>query len=138
MKKILMAFVMMAVSRMVAPAVDAQRSSLVHWGRLRMAFLYIRTIKTTRLLFISLLGMGLCLLLALCGFVLFHVGLFVYSPWSPQFKMSLAFFCAALYFGLAALFFYKIFSQRQWLNMFHAQHIINQLRKKNQAHADPH
>jgi hypothetical protein len=86
-----------------------------------MSFLYLKSIKTFRLLFVSLLGIGISLVFLLTSLVLFHVSLFLYTPLSPLIKMGIGFFFAAVYFGIAFLIFSKIFSESRWLEIFHVK-----------------
>jgi hypothetical protein len=87
-------------------------------AQLKMSFLYIKSVKTFRLLFVSLLGIGICLVFLSASLMVFHVSLFL-SPLSEVAKMWIGFGCAAVYFGIAFEIFSRIFSQRRWMKIFH-------------------
>ncbi len=93
----------------------------------KMAILYVKAIKVLRLLFISFLGVGACLVFLLVGIVLFHVSIILYAPWSDTVKMWLTLAFASLYvFGSLGLCMY-VFSQDHWVKMFNAKDIVDGL-----------
>ena len=96
-------------------------------ARLRISLIYLRSIETFRLLFISLLGLGVCLIFLLSGLILFNVTLFLYTPWSNEAKMYIGFILAASYFLVAGGAFLYIFSQTKWLKIFHADNMVGRL-----------
>ncbi len=99
-------------------------------ARLKMSLVYVRAIKTSRLLFMSFLGIGLCMVLLFMGLVLFHVSLFLYAPWSMETKMMVGLLCSAVYFLITIALFYKIFAQDEWLRIFNAEGIMEQLKEE--------
>jgi hypothetical protein len=103
------------------------RKSTVELARLKIALLYVKSIETFRLLFLSLLGVGVCLFFLLGSMVLFHAVLFNYTPWSTTTKMYLGFFLSLVYFLLAVSAFYYVFSQTKWLKIFYADDIVKKL-----------
>ena len=96
-------------------------------ARLKISLMYLRSVDTFRLLFISLVGVGICLIFFLSGLILFNVTLFLYAPWSNEIKMYVGFVLAAVYFLIAGTAFLYIFSHAKWLKMFHADNILGQL-----------
>ena len=76
---------------------QANQGDHMELTRLKMSLMYVRTIKTFRLLFMSLLSMGICLIFLLVGLILFHVSLFFYAPWSMETKMLVGFLSSAIY-----------------------------------------
>jgi hypothetical protein len=104
--------------------------------RLKMSLMYLRAIKTFRLLFMSLLGMGFCLVLLLMGLIIFHVSLFLYSPWSIETKMLVGFLSSAVYLLATIVLFSKIFAADKWLEIFHAEGILDQLNRGNHDQPD--
>jgi hypothetical protein len=91
--------------------------------RLKLSFFYIKSIKTFRFLFLSLLGIGVCLVFLTTSLILFHTALFLYSPWSPEVKFWIGMGFAILYFSITLFIFNKVFSQRRWMEIFHADDI---------------
>jgi len=98
--------------------------------KLRMALLYLRFIKTSRLLFLSLLSMGMCLVFLLAGLILFHVSLFLYAPWSIPTKMFVGLGFSFFYLLVTLIVFSQIFASEKWLEIFHAHTIIDHLNKE--------
>jgi len=99
----------------------------IEMARLKISLMYVRSIKTLRLLFMSLLSMGICLILLLAGIILFHVSLFLYAPWSVETKMLVGILSSAIYWLLSVALFSKIFSADKWLEIFHAEGLAGDL-----------
>jgi len=100
--------------------------------RLRMKLFYLRIIKICRLLSLSFLGMGVCLVFLLSSIIIFNITLFFYAPYSVETKMWIGFLSAAFYLLMATAAFVFVFKQKQWLYMFNAQNIL-----KNEAGESP-
>jgi hypothetical protein len=99
--------------------------------RLKMSLMYVQSIKTFRLLFMSLLSIGVCLVLLLVGFVLFYVSLFLYTSWDMETKMLVGFLSSAVYLLAAFALFSRIFAADKWLEIFHADGIIDHLKQED-------
>ena len=95
--------------------------------RLRMSLLYIKSIKTFRLLFISFLGVGACLVFLLAGLILLDVTLFMYAPLDAQTKMYIGLASTFTYFLIAGLLFHYIFLQETWMSMFNAKEMMKEI-----------
>jgi hypothetical protein len=106
---------------------QASQGNHMELTRLKMSLLYVRTVRTLRLLFMSLLSMGICLILLLAGLILFYVSLFLYAPWSAETKMLVGFFSSAIYLLGSFALFSKIFASDKWLEIFNAEGIIAHL-----------
>src|SRR5579872_1429234 len=78
-------------------ALQADQGGHMELTRLKMSLMYVRSIKTVRLLFMSLLSMGVCLVFLFVGLILFHISLFLYAPWSMGTKMLVGLLCSAVY-----------------------------------------
>jgi pilus assembly protein TadC len=107
---------------------QAHQGDHMELTRLKVSLMYVRTIKTLRLLFMSLFSMGVCLVLLLVGLVLFYVSLFLYAPWSMETKMLVGFLSSAIYLLASFVLFSKIFAADKWLAIFHAESIIDRLK----------
>jgi len=114
----------------VIKRLQANQGDHLELTRLKMSLMYVRGIKTFRLLFMSLWGMGICMVFLLMGLVLFHATLFLYSPWSMETKMLVGFLCSAFYLLGTLLLFSKIFAQDKWLRIFHAEGIMEHLKEE--------
>lgn len=98
---------------------------------LNMSLLYLKTIETSRLLFVSLLEIGISLVFLMAGLILFHTVLFLYAPWNPIVKFYVGIFFAAMYLFISGVIFFYIFSQSKWLMIFHAETLLDELAKKS-------
>ena len=132
MKKILKSLLLGLLLRPRQGFNSFQRSTM-DLAKLKMSLLYLKSIETSRLLFASLLGIGICLVLLMSSVFLFHASIFLYSSWSAAAKMWFGIFFAVLYMALAAAGFIYIFSQAKWLKIFHAGNIADDLNKKSSS-----
>ena len=97
--------------------------SFLYLARLKASLMYVKSIETARLLFVSMLGIGICLTLLSISLLLFHATLFLYAPWNAEVKMWVGLAFALVYFGIAVKAFSYVFSEAQWLKIFHAEDI---------------
>jgi hypothetical protein len=93
--------------------------------RLKGYLMYVKGVKTFRLLFMSLLVMGVCQFLLLGSLVLFHATLFLYGPWSQETKMIIGFSFSAVYLLIAVVILGNLISERRWLHIFHADNLLD-------------
>ena len=105
---------------------NGQRDSL-DLAKLKMSLVYVKSINTFRLLFMSLLGIGVCLILLISGIILLHTILFLYMPWSIETKIYAGLSLIGVYFFTAFNMCSYIFSQEKWLKIFHADCIVENL-----------
>ncbi len=124
MQKMLMLLFSMVFSGALK-GVYTHRQTYVEIMRTKMSLMYLKGVKTSRLLFLSLLGVGICLLCVLAGLALLHTTLFLYAPWSGQTKMIIGLVFSAMYLGIGGMAFRYIFDQGKWLKMFHAEDLLD-------------
>ncbi|MCR4337200.1 MAG: hypothetical protein NUV91_05290 [Candidatus Omnitrophica bacterium] len=130
MRKTLMTGLVFLVLNMLKGA-NPYRKAPLEFTKLKLSIWGLQSIKTMRLLFMSLLGVGVCLIFLMSGLVLFHVGIFLYAPWDFETKMGFTFVCAAIYIGIAVSVFFYLFSEKKWSQIFHAEGIIKNLSERN-------
>ncbi len=106
--------------------------------RLRTSFLYLKGVESCRLLCISLLCMGVCLMLFILSLILFHVVLFLYTPWSNETKMFVGLLFATIYFLIAVAAFFFISSKKEWAKIFHVDSVMDHLVRKASLKEEPH
>jgi hypothetical protein len=128
MKRLLTTMFFVLFSKMVKGSFS--RGAHVDIARFKISKMYIKSIETFRLLYLSLFGMGICLVFLMASLVLFHAVLFLYAPWSGQVKLVIGCLCAAVYLLVAIAIFTAIFTQTKWLEIFHAREILEGLRQK--------
>ncbi len=95
--------------------------------QLKISTAYLKSIKTFRLLFLSLLVIGLMMVLATVGLILVYVSVFVYAPWDAPAKMAFGLLSAAFYFWVVWMLSLRICPQDVWLKMFHADEMVKNL-----------
>lgn len=93
--------------------------ALIGWAlgylKLEIAAIYVNAVDCSRRIFIAALA-GLCLLmLCLSGFVLLHVALFLYLPWTLEDKICLLFGLGLAYFFLPVILFVGLSMRQTWL-----------------------
>jgi hypothetical protein len=110
--------------------------SFVDLARLKASLMYVKSIETFRLLFMSILGVGICLILLATSLALFHTVLFVYTPWSAQVKLSVGLFFAVVYMAVAVKAFSYVFSESQWLKIFHAEEVVEDIASQTDHSGD--
>lgn len=127
MRKRLLLSSLLGLCSLAAKAFGPYRQEVMDTARLKMSLLYIRGINVLRLLFVSLLGVGLCLMFLLGGIILLYTTLILYAPWSDQVKFYVNLACAVLYMGLSLGTFFYVFAHAKWLEMLQANHIVDRL-----------
>jgi len=79
------------------------------------AILYVGGVRKAREAFIALLLAVLFLLLMTTGFLLIHVGLFLWLPWSLPARALVLLVLGAAYFGSGLAVVITITSERAWM-----------------------
>jgi hypothetical protein len=125
MKRILLTLLTLAWTSFLKSSNTTQAQSI----QTKMSLYYLKGIKTTRLLFMSLLGVGICLILLWTGLVVVHVSLFLTS-WEPQTKLLVNLIFGLVYITVAVGTFSFVFSETLWLKMFHMDKTMENLKKK--------
>jgi hypothetical protein len=110
--------------------------SFIDLARLKASLMYVKSIETFRMLFASILGVGICLVLVTVSLALFHTVLFLYTPWSAQVKLCVGLFFAAVYMAVAVKAFSYVFSESQWLKIFHAEEVVEDIANKTDHSED--
>jgi len=114
----------------------AYHRSFMDLARLKASLMYVKSIETFRLLFVSFLGVGISLVFLLSGLALFHTALFLYTPWTAGVKLWVGLFFALGYLLIALKAFSYIFSESQWLKIFHAADVMDDIVGKSAESPD--
>src|SRR5512136_1854492 len=88
------------------------------------AAVYIAGIRKTRQAFIALLGSFLLLLLTMSGFLLIHVALFMWLPWSLWVKALVLLILGVAYLGTGLAVVVCVNSERTWMRFAKVDRII--------------
>jgi hypothetical protein len=92
--------------------------------RTELAAAYVGCVAKVHRAFIALLCLALCLLLALAGFVLIHVALFAWLPWSLPVKALLLLILGVIYLGCGLAVTFVISSDRTWMKFAKVDRIL--------------
>ena len=122
MKRNVMALVFFLLTR-AAQKLTINQEAFKDMTQLKLQLLYLRMVKTTRVLFMTTFGMGICLVFIFASLVLFHATFFLYAPLTVNAKMWIGFACAAIYLFIAVKVFTSIFAEEKWIKIFIEQEI---------------
>ena len=92
--------------------------------KLQAAAVYVYAVRKTRQAFIALLGSLLLLLLMMSGFLLIHIALFIWLPWSVPLKALILLVLGVIYLGggLGAVIWLS--SDRTWMRFAKVDRIL--------------
>ena len=128
MRKIFMASMLMKGLNTLLRGVEGQyKPATTDLAKIHASMIYLQTVKTTRLLFISLLGIKFCMFLFISAFILLHVGLIFYAPWSDDTKMTITIVCAVIYLAASVGAFVYGFSQKKWMEIFNVDEVLDKI-----------
>lgn len=111
------------------------RKASVDLTKLKISIWYLQSIKSLRLLFISIVGVGACLILFMSGLILFHLAIILYAPWGPQVKMGFTLVSAFIYILAAAGLFSYAFAEDKWLKIFNAESLMKEFEDSSEPEA---
>ena len=118
-----MSFVLGIISALCGRWIGRVRDIL----RIEAAAVYVAGIRKARQAFIALLGLALFLLLTLSGFVLIHVALFAWLPWSLPAKALVLLILGAVYLGSGLAVVLGLSSDRTWMRFTKVDRILANL-----------
>ena len=98
-------------------------------GSLEMeaATLYVAGVRKAREAFIALLFALLFLLLMMIGFLLMHVALLLWLPWSLPARALVLFILGMVYFGGGLAVVFRITSDRTWMKFAKVDRLLARL-----------
>ncbi len=86
-------------------------------AKIEAAAAYVKCVVKVRGAFVSLLGIACSLLLALAGFLLVHVALFAWLPWSIGVKALVLLVLGLAYVACGLVLVLNINSDRAWMKL---------------------
>jgi len=95
--------------------------------QIEAAAVYVAGVRKARQAFIALLGLALFLLLTLSGFVLIHVALFAWLPWSLPAKALVLLILGVVYLGGGLAVVLGLSSDRTWMRFTKVDRILANL-----------
>jgi hypothetical protein len=115
-----MKFILGIISALFSRWMDRVLCSL----KVEAAVVYVAGVRKAHQAFIALLGLALFLLLALSGFVLIHVALFAWLPWSLPAKALILLVLGVLYLGGGVAVVLWLSSDRTWMKFAKVDRIL--------------
>ena len=106
-----MGFILEIISSLCGRCVNAALSI----AKIEAAAAYVGAVVKVRRAFVALLSLALFLLLALSGFVLIHVALFAWLPWSLPVKALVMLVLGVAYLGGGLAVVLGLSSDRTWM-----------------------
>lgn len=94
-----------------------EQRSLSRPLRIKMTMMYVKAVQAARSSVMALIGLCILSSFLFGGFLLFHLGLFLYLPWDTAEKGELFMWLGGGYFLLSLLFCAGVLSQRRWMRM---------------------
>jgi len=95
--------------------------------QIEAAAVYVSGVRKARQAFIALLGLALFLLLALSGFVLIHVALFAWLPWSLPARALILLILGVVYLCGGVAVVLGLSSDRTWMKFAKVDRILASL-----------
>lgn len=92
---------------------------------------YVNAVEKLRLICLVGIATTLCILLFSMGFLLFHVALFLYVPWSDTTKMIVMLVLAGVYCIAPLCIIMRLHSRKQWLERTGATTLVEEVTRKN-------
>ena len=102
----------------------SKQKDMAHLARIRAAIFYVKGVKAMRLTFLGYLGLSLLCLLLGSGFILLHIGLFFYLPWTIAAKGLLLLVLGALYLAIGAIALAVLSSEGLWMRLTQADRAV--------------
>lgn len=92
--------------------------------KVRAATAYVQGVQTVRRWWIGAILLAAVLLLLAVGFVLIHVGLFLWVPWALATKAMLLCVLGLVYMGLALIILLHCCAEKTWMRGSHADQLV--------------
>ncbi len=108
----------------VAALLQEYRRVSVQWLKIQAAIWYVKGVAQARRIAVRVVSIGAALLLGTAGFILFHVGLFLWLPVSLAVKGVLLAALGLVYLVAAWLVIRALLSEGSWLRTSGANDLI--------------
>lgn len=102
----------------------SQQHSMMRPLRIRATLLYVQAVKAARGSVMGVIGLCVLYILLFTGFAMFHVGLFLYLPWTLADKGWLMMWLGGGYFVATLLLCGFMLSQKRWMKMTGADEAV--------------
>jgi len=92
--------------------------------KIKAATCYVKGVIGARRLFVSAVLLSCLLLLLAVGFVLVHVGFFIWVPWSPKTKALVILALGVVYMTVSSVLILQRCSERTWMKLSKADSVL--------------
>ena len=99
--------------------------------KIQAAAAYVKGVQAVRRWWIGAILLAIVLLLLMVGFVMVHVGFFLWMPWCLVTKAIILLVLGLVYMGLALVVIFKICSEKAWLESSQANKLIEEATRKS-------
>jgi hypothetical protein len=114
------------VGALVAALLQEYRRVTIDWLKIRATIWYVKGVARARRIAVRVVAIVAALLLGTAGFIVFHVGLFLWLPVSLAVKGMLLAALGLIYLISAGLVIRSLLSQGTWLRESGAHDLIAQ------------
>jgi len=98
--------------------------------KIQAATCYVKGVIGARRLFVSAVLLSCLLLLLAVGFVLVHVGFFIWVPWSPNTKALVLLALGVVYVTVSSVLILRRCSEKTWMKLSKADRVISAALKR--------
>ncbi len=98
--------------------------------KIQAAMAYLKGVQTARRVWIGVLLLAGVLMLLAAGFILLHVGFFLWAPWSPAAKGLILLCLGLLYLTAALVVLFKTCSEKAWMDGSRARQLLDEATRK--------
>jgi LytS/YehU family sensor histidine kinase len=95
--------------------------------KIRAVTAYVKAVAAARLVFIGLIALKCLLLLMFAGFILAHIGLFLYLPCRMEHKALGLFILGLVYFLVPLVIILIMCSQKRWMKYSKASELVRKV-----------
>jgi len=98
--------------------------------KIQAAAYYVKGVIGARRLFVSAVSLSCLLLLLAVGFVLVHVGFFIWVPWSANTKALVVLALGVVYMAASSALILRRCSEKAWMKLSKADRIVGAVMKR--------
>jgi hypothetical protein len=95
--------------------------------KIKGAICYVKAVAEARRIFIIYTLLRCAIILMLAGFVLVHVAVFAFLPWTPLCKMVVLLLLGSLYILVSLSVVLYMCSQKYWMHMTGASKLVDEV-----------
>ncbi len=101
--------------------------------KLKMAAGYVKTVKVFRRIIVRMFAMLFCLFFFISGITIIHLTILFFAPWTEITRIILTVIFGCIYIFLGAGLFVFLLSEKNWIQLFQVDELIEHLTKDDQS-----